>query len=257
MKPEKGALSRAFRRARDILRPGITLPVLLQKTHPLSGAHLILGKSPRKRASGSFIVGWQGALDNSMWYYKNFYTQREALCFFNKQFPLGPPVNAVFKDDSQVNKEYGWEAGFRLTTKKLTLPQMQEVTSSLSEIFNMAAPEIALKERKKKTYAEALLTENKINMYRENLAILLHEFSHLVNDQINKDQWAWHGPGFVRTYLAILSLFPEVGDVAYYEEQARNQGLLIADEDDVPACQMIKIWQNQPGGPPKTMESPI
>lgn len=259
MKPEKGALTSAFRRARDILKPGVTLPVLHEKTHGQTGARLVLGKIDRKPkpASGSYVVGWQAALDDSMWYYKNFYTQREALAFFNKQFPLGPPINAVFKEDSQVQKEYGWESRFRLTTKKLNLQQMREVTTSLSEIFNMAAPVVELKEKKKKIYAEAVLSENRINMYRKNLAILLHEFAHLVNDQINQDKWAWHGPGFVRTYLSILSLFPEVGDVNYFEELARDQGLLIANDNDVPSCAIIKAWQYQAGGPPRTMESPI
>lgn len=249
----KGTLSEIFRRRRTYVTINADTPVSEQHLHPLSGALLILTKIDKKPfpVQGRYAVGWLGEQQKKLWHYKNFQTEADARQFFEHHKKSGPPQNNYFKQDHQVNDVYGWEARFRLKTMALSVPQMEFITGKLSQIFNMEAPTIAFKPgKKKKVYAEANLQANKIIMYRPQLALLLHEMAHLVNDQVNKDKWAWHGPGFVRTYLSILSLFPIIADADKLEEQAREDGLSIARESSVPASRKLKKWRDQCGGKP-------
>ncbi len=242
---KKGDLAEIFRKRRRGLTLGETLPLTLVHKHPYSGAQLIFAKSeirPRP-VEGPYVVGWLPSGDQTMWFYRRFETQQESLAFFRVQKRKGPPDHDEFKYDDQMNDVYGWEGGFRLKTQELTLSEMKKVVASLSDIFNIEAPDVSYKPgKKKKTYAEASLQDNEIIMYRPNLALLLHEFAHLINDQVNQDKWAWHGPGFVRTYLSVLSLFPDMLKERNFEKEAITAHIKIAREEDIPASRHVRDW---------------
>ena len=257
----KGALSAEFGRRRRGLTLGEALPVLADYEHPLSGARLILAKIERKPhpPNGVYIVGWLPPDETIMWFFKNFETQAQARAAFQAQKRIGPPVKNDFQYDPQMNDVYDWEDQFRLKTRELSLGEMRTLTSNLSEIFNVAAPDVVYKPgKKKKTYAEASLQDSVITMYRPNIALLLHEFAHLINDQINKDKWAWHGAGFMRTYLSILSLFPSIKEEEQLLSSALERKLRIANTEDVPACRLLQRWlkHHQTVGEPSTKPSP-
>ena len=254
---KKGDLADIFRKRRRGLIPGESFPVELEHQHPFSGARLVYAKTGQKPrpVAGPYIVGWVPPGEQMMWFYRNFQTQQESIMFFMNQKVSGPPDHDDFKHDDQVNDVYGWEDAFRLKTKELALPQMNNVIRKLSDIFNIEAPGVTYKPgKKKKTYAEASLQHNEIIMYRPHLALLLHEFAHLVNDQVNQDKWAWHGPGFVRTYLSILALFPAIGN---FEGAAIKAGLKIANGTDVPASEHLQAWidRDHAGKTPNLMPS--
>lgn len=255
---EKGTLTEIFRRRRRGLVPEDQASLPFRHIHPPSGAKLFFAKLKKPpRNQGPYVVGWlpQGEAVTS--YYKNFSEHSEALAFFYQARDGTPPVINDFQRDPQMNNVYGWESDFRLKSRPLTKRSMERISARLADIFNMEAPGIEYRPNKKKrTYAEADLKRNVIQMYRPNLAILLHEFAHLVNDQVNKDNWAWHGPGFMRTYLAILSLFPKVGQHRNLEETAQAQGLSIADENDIPAIRCLKKWRSRQADEPSTIPGP-
>ncbi|MCM2344768.1 MAG: hypothetical protein NDJ24_09430 [Alphaproteobacteria bacterium] len=256
---KKGALSDIFRRRRSLIKINDDTPISEQHLHPLSGAVLVLTKidSKPRPVQGRYAVGWLGEGRQHLWYYKNFQTEADARQFFERHKKDGPPQNNYFKQDQQVNEVYGWEHHFRLKTMALTIPQMEFVTGKLAQIFNMEAPVVTFKPgKKKKTYAEADLQNNKIIMYRPQLALLLHEMAHLVNDQVNQDKWAWHGPGFVRTYLSILSLFPIIAPAEKLEALARESGLSIAKENNVRASRLLRKWRDHCNGDPHCDPTP-
>ncbi|QQG36473.1 MAG: hypothetical protein HYS17_01380 [Micavibrio aeruginosavorus] len=258
MTRKSGTLSEIFRRRRSLVKIHDGTPVYQQHLHPLSGASLILARTdarPRP-VQGRYIVGWLVAESDRLWHYRNFQTETEARQFFENHKKSGPPQNQHFKNDRQVAEVYSWEHSFRLSTMALSVPQMESVVRKLSQIFNMEAPEVVFKPKKRKVYAEADLENNKIIMYRPHLALLLHEMAHLVNDQVNKDKWAWHGPGFMRTYLGILSLFPILAKEGKLEELAREHGLSIAREQGVPASRLLRKWHNQCSNTPHCDPTP-
>lgn len=257
---KKGDLAEAFRKRRRGLALGESLALQLEHQHPASGARLIFAKTEKKPrpVEGPYIVGWVAPDEQTVWFYRNFETQQQSLSFFRAHKKSGPPDHDDFKYDGQVNDVYGWEDSFRLRTKALDISGMEKIVVTLSDIFNIQAPGVSYKPgKKKKTYAEASLQDNEITMYRPNLALLLHEFAHLVNDQVNKDKWAWHGPGFVRTYLSILSLFPKVAGNKDLEALAVKKGISIAQENDIPASRQLRNWvqNNYPEGVPSIMPS--
>ncbi len=242
---QKGDLTMLFlrRRRRMILEQSV--PVESKYTHPATGARLIFAKINEKPrpASGPYVVGWLGADENKTWFYRNFQTRQESISFFIKQKNFGPPGHNHFRHDPQMNDVYRWEDHFRLQSRELSLPEMKRVVGKLSEIFNMEAPGVSyIPKQKSRTYAEAVLDDNHIIMYRPHLALLLHEFAHLVNDQVNRDKWAWHGPGFVRTYLSILSLFPEIAKDQDLEALAKQDGIKIARTNDIRASRHLQAW---------------
>ncbi len=256
---EKGTLTETFRRRRRGFLPENEASFPFQHVHPASGAKLFFAKLKKPpRGQGPYVVGWLPQSDAVTSFYKNFDEHAEALSFFHQARNGAPPVVNDFQYDPQMNDVYGWESAFRLKSRVLTQQSMERISARLADIFNMEAPGIEYRPNKKKrTYAEADLKRNVIQMYRPNLALLLHEFAHLVNDQVNKDNWAWHGPGFMRTYLAILSLFPKVGQHRNLEQTAREQGISIADEEDIPAIQCLKKWRSRQDSAPSTMPGPI
>jgi len=242
---KKGDLADIFRKRRRGLTLGESLPLTLVHKHPFSGAQLIFSRSdlrPRP-VEGPYVVGWLPPGDQTMWFYRRFETQQESLAFFRMQQVKGPPDHEEFKYDDQMNDVYRWEDAFRLKTQELAPAAMKKVILNLSDIFNIEAPKVSYKPgKKKKTYAEACLQNNEIIMYRPNLALLLHEFSHLINDQVNHDKWTWHGPGFVRTYLSILSLFPDMVKDRDFEKEALAARISIAREEDIPASRHVRDW---------------
>lgn len=257
---EKGkTLSEVFRRRRSLVKIKDDTPIYDRHLHPLSGALLVMARTETKPrpVQGRYIVGWLGEGLDTLWHYKNFQTETEARQFFENHKRSGPPQTRHFKNDRQVGEVYDWEHHFRLKTMALNLSQMESVVGKLSQIFNMEAPTVVFRPKKRKVYAEADLEKNKIIMYRPNLALLLHEMAHLVNDQINKDKWAWHGPGFLRTYLGILSLFPVIATDRKLEELAQEHGLNIAKENSIPASRILRKWRNQCGSTPHCDPTPI
>lgn len=242
---QKGDLTTLFLRRRRRMIPEQSVSVESKYTHPATGARLIFAKIEKKPgpANGPYIVGWLATDEDNTWFYRNFQTQQESLSFFIKQKSFGPPDHDHFKYDPQMNDVYKWEGRFRMKSPALSLPEMNHVAGKLSEIFNMEAPKVSYNPmKKKKTYAEAALADNHIIMYRPNLALLLHEFAHLVNDQINRDKWAWHGPGFVRTYLSILSLFPKIAKDLDLETLAKEHGIKVARTTDIRASRHLQAW---------------
>lgn len=241
----KGALTDEFRKRRRGLILGGSFPIQQEYKHPLSGARLIIAKIDKKPrpVEGPYIVGWAADDSEALWHYQNFETQQKAMAAFTKAQAKGPPTHGCFQDDPQYNDVMGWEAEFRDQTPELTIDQMSDVVTRLADIFNMAAPYIIYTPNpKNKVYGEAVLEDNVILMRRAHLAILLHEFAHLVNHQVNKDDWAWHGPGFMRTYLSVLSLFPKLAGDIEPHETAFQKKLSIANENDVPASHQLKNW---------------
>jgi|GEM_PF-3515116 len=257
----KGVLTEEFRKRRRGLTLGASAPVEMQWTHPLSGARLILTKTDQKPkpVNGSYVVGWHAADDEkTLWYYKNFETREKAVAFFRAHEKTDPPTYNHFKSDPQVNDVYRWEALFREDSPTLKLKQMEDITTRLADIFNMEAPKIIYKpDRRNKVYAEAGLADNTITMRRANLAILIHEFAHLANDQFNKDVWVWHGRGFMRTYLSLMSLFPKLAGDKDPAALAKERKLDIAAERDVPVSRHLKAWlkQHHADAPPNFMPS--
>lgn len=257
---KKGALTDEFRKRRRGLILGEALPLHLEYIHPYSGARLVFAKidSKPRPIQGPYIVGWVAPGEEAVWFYRNFETQQASRAFFRQQKDMGPPDHNDFKNDGQVNNVYTFEKNIHQSSKKLTVPQMKKIVSDLSVIFNMTAPDVIYRPKpKSKTYAEADFEKNEIKMHRSNLTILLHEFSHLANNQINKDKWIWHGPAFVRTYLSILSLFPEIAANQDLEARAMKT-LKIANQSDVPACRVLQEWKTRQGlGAPRIIISDI
>ena len=135
---QKGDLTDIFRRRRRGLTLGENVPVILNHQHPLSGARLVYTKiedGPRPVA-GPYVVGWLAPGEETLWFYRNFQTQQESIKFFTDQTVTGPPDHDDFKHDNQVNDVYRWENSFRMKTQVLTLPEMKQVVTKLSNIFN-------------------------------------------------------------------------------------------------------------------------
>lgn len=249
----QGTLTEEFRKRRrallpDALLPGGTQPVLATHTHPLSGAQLMLARLDKKPypVQGRYVTGWALPGEEILWYYRNFQTEQQARGFFKECRKSGPPARGDFLYDGQVNQIYEWQRHFQYGSQALSLTQMQTLTHKLSDIFNMNAPTVLYKPQAKKTiHAEAVLAENTIKMYRPHLSMLLHEMAHLVNDQINQDRWAWHGPGFMRTYLSLLSLFPQIAGPKNIEMLATDAGIAIAPAEVVKSCALLKDWLKQ------------
>lgn len=242
----KGVLTEEFRKRRRGLRLGEQLPLLLEHTHPLSGARLVVARIERKPwpVQGRYVAGWVAPDENVLWFYRNVETERQARLIFKDRREAGPPDRPHFHDDPQISAVYGWQDHFQFHSRPLALAEMESVTGKLAAIFNMKAPGVTYKPNsKRRCDAEAILDKNEIRMYRPYLSMLLHEFAHLLNDQVNCDKWAWHGPGFMRTFLSVLSLFPEVAGERDLEKLARESGQIkIADADDVPSCGVLKDW---------------
>ena len=242
----KGALTEEFRKRRRGLSPGGHFSLLQEHMHPLSGARLIIAKIERKPfpVQGRYVVGWIAPDERVMWFYRNVETERQARTLFRSCRDAGPPNRNHFHYDPQMNPVYGWQDHFQFHSRQLSLEEMKSITGKLADIFNMEAPHVIYNPKTgRKCEAEAVLDKNEIRMYRPYLSILLHEFTHLLNDQVNRDKWAWHGPGFMRTFLSVLSLFPEVAGKLDLEKLARDTNeIKIADERDVPSCRILKDW---------------
>lgn len=253
-------LRAAFRKRRRAIVCGAEAQPLQSYIHPLSGAQLVMGRLDRKPypVQGRYIAGWAATPDQALWFYRNFETERAARDFFNLCRASGPPLHPEFQDDAQVQEVYGWQNHFQFQSRALSIPEMEKVTQNIAGIFNINAPKIVCKlYAKKRTHAEALLAENVIKMYRPHLSMLLHEAAHLINDQVNQDKWVWHGPGFMRTYLSLLALFPQVAGDQDIEAQARAEHIAIADAKDVPSCALLQNWLQRQAADPKTMPSLI
>lgn len=259
----KGALTEEFRKRRRGLAPGGHVPLLQDYIHPLSHARLVMARIDRKPypVQGRYIVGWLAPDEEILWFYRNIETERQARAVFKKCRDIGPPDQDHFHADPQVNAVYSWQDGFQFHSRQLYLDEMKDITGKLADIFNMEAPKVVYDPRsKRKCDAEALLDKNEIRMYRPYLSMLLHEFAHLLNDQINRDKWAWHGPGFMRTFLSVLTLYPEVAGKRDLEKLARDtKNIQIADENDVISCGVLKNWLqlNAQTDGPKIIPSPI
>ncbi len=259
----KGALTEEFRKRRRGLSLGAHLPLIQEHIHPLSGARLIIAKIERKPypVQGRYVVGWVAPEEQTLWFYRNVETERQARALFKNCRDSGPPDKNDFHYDPQMNPVYSWQDHFQFHSRQLQLAEMKTITSKLADIFNMEAPGVIYNPKSaRKCDAEAMLDKNEIRMYRPYLSMLLHEFAHLLNDQVNRDKWAWHGPGFMRTYLSVLSLFPEVAGRQDLEKLARDTSQIkIADERDVPSCQILKDWLRRihQTDDPKTMPSLI
>ena len=259
----KGALTEEFRKRRRGLSLGGHLPLLHEHIHPLSGARLVVARIERKPypVQGRYVVGWVAPDEEVLWFYRNVETEKQARALFKKIRDAGPPDHDHFHEDPQVNDVYRWQDHFQFYSRQLPLDEMKSITGKLASIFNMEAPGVIYDPHsKRKCYAEAVLAKNEIRMYRPYLSILLHEFAHLLNDQVNRDKWAWHGPGFMRTFLSVLSLFPEVAGKQDIEKLALDlHDIEIADARDVPSCQILKDWlrRTHQTDDPKTMPSLI
>ncbi len=259
----KGALTEEFRKRRRGLSLGERLSLLYEHVHPLSGARLVVAKIERKPypVQGRYVVGWLAPDEGTLWFYRNVETERQARTLLRNCRDAGPPNRDHFHYDPQVNPVYSWQDHFQFHSRQLALDEMKSITGKLATIFNMEAPNVIYEPRSgRRCEAEAILDKNEIRMYRPYLSILLHEFAHLLNDQVNRDKWAWHGPGFMRTFLSVLSLFPEVAGRLDLEKLARDtNGIKIADERDVPSSQILKDWlrRTHQTDDPKTIPSLI
>lgn len=241
----KGALTEEFRKRRGGLLPGTACTTLAQDTHPLSGARLVVARIERKPypVQGRFVTGWIPADSETIWFYKNFETENKARKAFKDAQQDGPPLHRDFRQDPQVNDVYAWQDHFQYYSPQLTQPEMEKVCGKLAAIFNMEAPRVIYKPQPKKTvHAEAILDRNEIRMYRPYLSMLVHEMAHLINDQVNRDKWSWHGPGFMRTYLSVLSLFAQISGKMDIEARARAQAIEIADSKEVSSCAVLAHW---------------
>ncbi len=241
----QGMLTEEFRKRRRGLLCERGLSLLQESTHPLSGARLVMARLDKKPypEQGRYVTGWFLPGAQVLWFYRNFETAAHASRCFQQCQKDGPPLHQDFLYDEQVNAVYGWQDLFQFDSKKLTQPEMETVTQKLAAIFNISAPLVIYQpDKKKTTYAEALLAESKIKMYRPYLSMLLHEFAHLVNDQVNQDKWAWHGPGFMRSFLSILSLFPDLAGGKDIEQHARQAAIEIAEAQDVRSCAVLQDW---------------
>lgn len=241
----KGGLTETFRQRRRSLYPGVHLPLFQEHTHPLSGARLVTGKIGKKPypVQGRYAVGWIAPDESILCFYRNVETERKARNVFARCREEGPPVHSRFFCDSQANDVYRWQDDFQFLSRPLDLDEMKKVTGALAAIFNMKAPEVSYRPDARKQYkAEAILDKSEIRMYHPHLSTLIHEFAHLLNDQVNGDKWVWHGPGFMRTFLSVLSLFPDIAGGQDIERLARNKNIRIADAADVPSCRHLENW---------------
>ncbi|HEY8192219.1 MAG TPA: hypothetical protein VIG74_07325 [Alphaproteobacteria bacterium] len=113
----------------------------------------------------------------------------------------------------------------------------------VTEDFHLASvPTLDPRNRLKSTYADYHGEKHRIRVREKywRLNFVLHELAHAIDEKINGNCWAAHGPSFMRTLLAIVEDNKRWFDTKELEASAAADGIAIAPAVALPLFQSPK-----------------
>lgn len=217
-----------------------------EATHNITGAELILGHDD---ADDTLIVGWIAPWQRSIRDYHTPASFAEAHAIYKAMKKWGPPTTPALCRDWQRERLYAWErTAIDAASPKIGPDQMENITRRVSRDFNLAAaPSLAYTKPPKNEgpVSSYYPGRHHIHMGHSELSAVLHELAHTVDDKINGNQWAGHGPSYVRTLLMLAERYQYWLDPVDLERSALAAGLMIAP-DTLPCSakkrRLIPTW---------------
>jgi hypothetical protein len=136
--------------------------------------------------------------------------------------------------DWQREKVYAWERdAIDKSSPRLPPAQMENVIRRISRDFNLAAAptmDYAAPDEEKGAYSFYLPSHDHIHMGHDELSAVIHEMAHAIDEKINGNSWAGHGPSYVRTLLMLAARYQYWLDPEALERSAKAAGLAIAPD---------------------------
>jgi hypothetical protein len=223
--------------------------VIREHMHALSGARLRVSVIPRdfKNEVGQvliepLLVSWSSARQKTISRY--FITEDKGLAFevFDDQKSRNtPPNRPYFKRDYQEEEVVSFSAKLAKNAGRYSVSQMQNLTKKIAQEFNMIAPLVEHRrpEAEEENYYGFAISElNKILMHTPNMAYVLHEHGHIIDDKIAGNTWVDHGPSFVRIFMFLAQRYMHFSPLQM-EFMARECHLDVADLNAIPNAELL------------------
>lgn len=221
------------------------LEIIDSHRHEISGAQFILARL-KKSSPESFIIAWVAPWQKTIGDYTMHDKESSAGALFEIDRHITPPETPALTRDWQVTKVYDWENKTVCRADALlTKEAMEKAVRDISATFNLAAiPALDLRRhRLTKTCGDwdgegnRIRIREKTREKRWRLSHLLHEMAHAIDEKVNGNRWAAHGPSFVRTFLATVETYNKWHDIAELEQAAAAQRVMITPASALPHLQ--------------------
>jgi len=221
------------------------ISVLDEYRHELSGARLVFAetKKPHRDKSGTeyspcYVLAWIAPWQKTLHSYTLFHSKRAAAKAFRKSRKKAPPETPQLRRDWQVSKVYRWEEDFiDKGSPQLTPKQMERVVRRISDDFNMVAPKIKYKAPGPKAEDQVSLYYDHLHsilMRHNKLSVVIHEVAHAIDMKLNGNNWAHHGPSFVRTLIYLAARYQYWHSPRKLEREAEKAGIMITPHRALP-----------------------
>lgn len=203
------------------LRIDKDLEILDTHRHEISGANFICARV-KKTGAESFITAWVAPWQKTISDYKLHPDYPHASTVFDAGRHESPPETSALTRDWQCTKVYGWEdkTTRRYDTKPIQQKHMDKTIRDICADFNLEALPKIRRHHMARAYADYNGEENLIRIETQRLNFVLHELAHAIDEKINGNKWAAHGPSFVRTLLAVVDRYMRWHDVEELEQVA-------------------------------------
>ena len=212
-------------------RPLDRMMIEAQATHDISGASLYI---LRNETDNGLLVCWTAPWQRSIREYHSPATMREARAMFKAMTEWGPPQTPSLCRDWQRDRLYAWESeAIDKASPRLPPAQMENVIRRISRDFNLAAAptmDYAPPDADKGAYSFYLPSQEHIHMGHDELSAVIHEMAHAIDEKINGNNWAAHGPSYVRTLLMLAARYQYWLEPEALERSAKAAGLAIAPD---------------------------
>lgn len=180
----------------------------------------------------AWVAPWQRTISN----YTLHKTQENATAWFEMEKDEDPPLTPAMKRDWQRSLVYGWEdKTIRHHDSTLSRDHMNKIAERVSADFNLASvPTISARKERHRFLADYDGEKNHIRVHGQwRLSYILHELAHAIDEKINGNHWADHGPSFMRTLLIVVEKYKYWHDAQNLEGLAVKDGILIALGSDL------------------------
>lgn len=206
-----------------------SLTIFARTTHAVSGARLYLA---RDKGDGAYIVAWAAPWQRSITDYHKVEKLAAARALYDVMVKEDPPTTPALCRDWQRNRLYAWEEdAIDAASPDIHPALMQNIADRIARDFNLAAaPTVTYRAPRKgdKPISYFFPGDNSIRMTHKQISAVIHEMAHAVDEKLYGNQWAAHGPSFVRTLIMLAEKYQFWLDPEKLEQSAKDAGLAVA-----------------------------